>query len=75
MVILRNKEIKKMTSVEAEKKLKELKLELVKSRGNSSKSANTKIKEIKKTIAKILTINKPKEGVEKLAEKGKLKKQ
>ena len=50
------KEVGKMSSEEKEKKMKELKLELVKSLSNSSKSIRTN--EIKKAIARILTTNK-----------------
>jgi len=50
------KEIKKLSKEEKEKKLKELKLELIKSRVSASKTGNTKAKEIKKVIARILTV-------------------
>ena len=56
MATLKFKEIEKMSNEETEKKLKEMKLELVKSRGNASKSF--KAKEIKKIIARILTTKK-----------------
>jgi ribosomal protein L29 len=49
------KEIKKMNKEEREKKLKELKLELVKSKANPAKSG-AKTKQIKKIIARILTL-------------------
>jgi len=45
-----------LSSQELNKKLKELKLELIKSGASSSKTS-TKTREIKKTIARILTIN------------------
>jgi len=61
MAILKIKDIKNMNKTEREKKIKELKLELIKSKTNASKSGNIKIKEIKKTIARILTINKSQE--------------
>jgi len=57
---MKAKDIRKMSKNEMEKKLDELKLELIKARGNSSKVGGSKIKEIKKTIAKILTISKQK---------------
>ena len=60
MAILRTKEIKNMSKNDREKKMKELKMELVKSRSANSKSGN-KTKEIKKIIAKILTLNKSEE--------------
>ena len=47
------KDIQKMTKEEKNEKLKELKLELIK-----SKISGKKLKEIKKTIARILTLNK-----------------
>ena len=52
------KEITKLTEEERERKLKELKLALIKSRVSASKTGNTKAKEIKKIIARILTIKK-----------------
>jgi ribosomal protein L29 len=52
---LKAKDIQKMKKEERIKKLKELKLELIKSRNASQK---TKTKEIKKIIARILTLNK-----------------
>jgi len=58
MAILKNKEIKNMDPKEREKKIKELKLELVKSKANAAKSGAGKIKEIKRTIARMLTFNK-----------------
>ena len=58
MTTLKFKDIEKMGKEEKEKKLKEFKLELIKSRGNASKSIKTK--EIKKIIARILSSNKNK---------------
>ncbi|PIU75998.1 50S ribosomal protein L29 [Candidatus Pacearchaeota archaeon CG06_land_8_20_14_3_00_35_12] len=59
MVILRNKDIKNMSKEELDKKLKELNLELMKmsaQRATHTTPTNPgKIKEIKKTIAKIFT--------------------
>ncbi|MEM4326101.1 MAG: 50S ribosomal protein L29 [Candidatus Pacearchaeota archaeon] len=54
-------EISKMKESEREEKIKELKIELMRSYVNSSKSGGSKIKEIKKTIARILTLNKKQE--------------
>ena len=52
-------DVKKMDAKEREKKLKELEMELIKSNVSSAKgSGSGKTKEIKKTIAKILTFNK-----------------
>jgi len=50
------KEIKQLGKEEREKKLKELKADLVKAKATSSKSGSSKIKEIKKMIARILTL-------------------
>jgi ribosomal protein L29 len=54
----RSKEFKEMNKEERERRLKELKIELVKSKVNASKGGSSKIKNIKKTIAQILTLNK-----------------
>ena len=54
MATLKSKEISKMSKEEREKKLRELKLELVKSRANASKKGS-KIREIKKMIARLLS--------------------
>lgn len=51
------KEMQKMKENEIEKKIEELKLELVKARLGKSKM---KTKEIKKTIARLLTLGKNK---------------
>ena len=50
------KEIKALNKEHREKKLKELKLELVKSKSASTKTSN-KSKQIRKMIARILTLN------------------
>jgi ribosomal protein L29 len=57
MAILRKKEIENMNTQELENRLKDLKLELLKANAQraSKTGANTKIREIKKTIARILT--------------------
>ena len=55
---MKYKEIQKMTKEEREKKLKELKIELIKSKINASKSGGSKIKEIEKIIARRLSLNK-----------------
>lgn len=58
------REIKKLGKEDLEKKLKELKMELVKS--NASKTGSSKTKGIKKIIARINTLNTSKQrGVEK----------
>jgi ribosomal protein L29 len=57
MVILKSKDIRKMSQKEIEEKLKDLKMELIKSQVASNKGGKLKIKEIKRTIARLLTIN------------------
>ena len=54
---MKYKEIIKLNEKDREKKLKELKLELVKSKVNVSKTGSAKVKAIKKIIARILTLN------------------
>ncbi len=54
---LKFKDIKKMDKQEIEKKMKELKLELIKAKANASKSGSSKIKQIKKIIARMLMFN------------------
>ena len=56
MASLKSKELKKMNKEERERKLKELRIELVKSKANPSKKG-PKIKEIKKIIARMLSLN------------------
>ena len=57
MATLKFKDIKKMNKEERMKKADEMKFELVKAKGNASKSGTSKAKEIKKIIARILTLN------------------
>jgi len=57
MSTIKAKEINKMSKEEVEKTMKDLKLELIKSQLNSSKGSR-KSKEIKKIIARILTLKK-----------------
>ncbi|MFH1585331.1 MAG: 50S ribosomal protein L29 [archaeon] len=54
---MKHKELKKLSKQDREKKLKELKLERIKSKAAASKTGSSKTKEIKKIIARILTIN------------------
>jgi len=54
---MKYKEIEKLSETEKNKKLKELKLELVKSKINVAKTGSAKIKGIKKIIAWIHTSN------------------
>ena len=47
-----------MSKRDKEERLKELRAELMKSRTNAAKGGSSRIKEIKKMIARILTFNK-----------------
>lgn len=58
MSTLKTKDIQKMNKEEREKKLKELKMELIKARVSASKSGSSKTRQIKRIIAKIITFNK-----------------
>jgi ribosomal protein L29 len=62
---MKYKEIKKMSKEDLNKKLKDLRIELVKSKTRTSKTGSSNTNQIKKTIAKILTFNTSKGGVEK----------
>ena len=61
MARLKTKDIANFSKEDREKKLKELKLELVKARISASKAGTSKVKEIKRTIARIFTFNKSEE--------------
>ena len=66
MAILKSKDIKRMSSKEIEEKTKELRMELVKSRVAATKGGKIKIREIKRTIARLITFNRlNKQSVEK----------
>ena len=62
---MKYKDIQRLSKNEREKKFKELKMELVKSKVAGAKTGSSKIKEIKKIIARLMTLNsmenKPKE--------------
>ena len=60
---MKYKEITKMNKEDREKKLKDLKVELVKSRARSAKAGSASTQQIKKAIARILTFNTSKGGV------------
>ena len=66
MTILRKKDIRKMDDKEIEKQMKELNLELSKEKANIHIGANVtspgKLKEIRRTIARINTIKNEKRG-------------
>jgi len=57
MAILKSKDILKMSKKERQEKIKDLKMELIKERVNLSKGGKLKVKEIKRTIARLITIN------------------
>jgi ribosomal protein L29 len=63
---MKYKEITKMNKEDREKKLRDLKVELVKSKARAAKAGSSSTKEIKKAIAKILTFNTSKGGVGKV---------
>ena len=52
------KELRIMSKDERKKKLEELRVELIKAKANTTKEGSSKIKEIKKMIARIITLNK-----------------
>lgn len=58
MASLKARDLKRMSKEDREKKLEELKIELIKSKVNATKAGNSKTKEIKKIIARIITLNK-----------------
>ena len=55
MAVLKNKDIKNMNADDLNKRMKDLKLELIKSRSQRAQGAAIKTKEIKRAIARILT--------------------
>ncbi|UCG04398.1 MAG: 50S ribosomal protein L29 [Candidatus Heimdallarchaeota archaeon] len=68
MVILRKAEIRNMTSSEREKKLQELKTELLTLRGKArtgSVESAGRVRELRRTVARILTIDKEEQDVPK----------
>ena len=50
------KDLQNLSKTDKEKKIKDLKIELMKAKSSSQKTGSSKIKEIKKTIARMLTI-------------------
>jgi ribosomal protein L29 len=61
MAILKSKEIAKMSIKDMEDKLKELRSEIIKARAAGKKNGKSNLREIKKTIAKILTFKRQSE--------------
>lgn len=57
MTTMKFKDIKKTSLEDRAKKIEELKFELVKARASAAKSGTSKAREIKKIIARILTLN------------------
>ena len=55
---IKTKEIRMMSKEEREKRIGELKMELIKSKINTSKTGGSRTREIKKLIAKLFTFNK-----------------
>ena len=58
MAKIKISDIRKMTNEEREKKLTELKMEMIKARVSAAKTGSSNIIQIKKIIAKILTVKK-----------------
>jgi ribosomal protein L29 len=57
MATLKFKDIEKMDKKDKEIKIKELKMELIKSRAENQKAGSSKVKNLKKMIAKMFTLN------------------
>ena len=64
MAILKSKDISKMSNKEREGKIKDLKMELIKEKINLSKGGKIKIREMKRTIARLITFNRLNGSVE-----------
>ena len=58
MAVIKNADIKKMSKEDRESRLRELRMELIKKHVQANKAGKVKTKEIKKAIARILTIEK-----------------
>lgn len=56
MAVLKVKDIKSMNDKEKQEKLKELRIELIKKSVQANKASKVKAKEIKKAIARLLTL-------------------
>ena len=57
MATLKSREIKNMSQEDRNKRILELKLELIKAKANVAKTGVSRAKEIRKLIARIKTIN------------------
>lgn len=71
MAILRSKDIVKMTEKETAEKINDLRIEMIKARVTSKKGGKSNLKEIKRTIAKLLTAQNAKEKAKPKAEENK----
>jgi ribosomal protein L29 len=58
MAILKTKDIRKMSKAEIGDKITDLKMELIKNRAEIGKGGKIKIREIKRTIARLHTLHK-----------------
>jgi len=65
MVVLKSKDISKMSKKEMEDKIKDLKMELIKNKVGASKGGKLKTREIKRTIARLHTFNRLNNAIEK----------
>jgi ribosomal protein L29 len=57
MATIKAKDIRKMSKEERTKKMDEMKFELVKAKANAPKTGTSKAGEIRKAIARIITLN------------------
>ena len=55
---IKTKDLKTMSREEREKRIGELKIELLKSKVNASKTGGSRTREIKRLIARLITLNK-----------------
>jgi len=69
MATMKFKDIKKMNKEDIMKKMEELKFELIKAKANAAKAGTSKAKEIKKIIARILTLKNLEDKTSKKIEK------
>ena len=60
---MKYKQLKDLTKQDREKKLKELKMELVKEKVNASNTGGSKAKQMRKIIARINTLNSSEGGL------------
>jgi len=56
------KDLQNLSKADRERKIKDLKIELMKAKSSAQKTGSSRIKEIKKTIARILTIKSKEEN-------------